>query len=202
MKKISTILMGILMVCAFSIPANAALIGHAYNDTGDTSRTWDTETGLEWLDLTLTIGMSYVDAVAYGASLGFRHAIHSEVSTLYDHAGWDGVSSVYTIPNHAMATTLLNLMGDTGHAPSGYDGAAGWIDYTAVNALHFKFTRGVTYNSGMAKVDAFGIFPKATAQGNGTGNYLVRPVPEPTTLLLLGSGLIGLAGFRRKNKKT
>ena len=37
-----------------------------------------------------------------------------------------------------------------------------------------------------------------TGGGTGGGNTMANPVPAP--ILLLGTGLVGLAGFRRKKK--
>lgn len=46
------------------------------------------------------------------------------------------------------------------------------------------------------------MFLPAIALADPNGNGTVNPIPEPTTMLLFGSGLIGLAGFRRRFKKS
>lgn len=51
---------------------------------------------------------------------------------------------------------------------------------------------------------AQGIFnsydPNAFNLVGSSGGIPTEPIPEPTTMFLLGSGLVGLAGFRRKKK--
>lgn len=75
----------ILAAGLISTQANAAFIATDLKDKGDALATLDTETGIEWLDLTLTKGMSInavLNSIANGSLKGWRLPTASEVENL------------------------------------------------------------------------------------------------------------------------
>ena len=121
MKRIlicAALLLGVTNANASLISANDAVYGAG-------SITQDSDTGLEWLDLTISRGFSY-NAVLNGVgnsflANGFAVATLSQVEVLLVNADWNGVddSAVNAgIAAHlATVTTLINLLGTVGTSP-------------------------------------------------------------------------------------
>jgi hypothetical protein len=73
------------MVFLLVLPASAALVEQDLSAPGDALLTLDDVSGLRWLDLSETVGLSMDDIVADvggWSSMGFRHATAAEVCDL------------------------------------------------------------------------------------------------------------------------
>ncbi len=179
--------------------AGAALVEGDLAVPADGLITLDTGTGLEWLDLTATLGMSYngAEASSFVTSDGFRHATQAEVQVLFLTAGFLTVDNMNNPANNPAATLLLDLVGCTQFCGTINATGRGFAD----NVSPGFTTRPNYHTSGLGAGAA--VLSLASADFDlldaTSGNFLVRAasLPEPSTALLIGLGLVVAAGRRR-----
>ncbi len=197
-----------LALGAVSTGAGAALVSTDWQAAGDNLITEDTATGLQWLDLSETYGLSYEFVSsqfgAGGQFEGFRYATQDEVVALWANFGIDlsagaPTSMNGTDPAVEMAADLLGntwctyACFDYPHGVSGITSATSGAAHYAMGAYQtdFGFTTYETADSQLVSDSLTNIEPY--------GSYLVfgAQVPVPAALWLFGSGL-ALFGFVRR----
>jgi len=203
-------LLGAVAIFIVSLSSNASLL-----DNGNT--TIDTGTGLEWLDITLTVGQSYNDVLAssFVTTDGYQYATEAEVEQLFTNAGGTPTPGPAYLPsNIAPAQLLLDLMGCTSYLigvpcdGAGEDWApAMWgssSEYIALIDDRWNLPEYIVPggHAGVLTTRSFIHGDDSTSYRADVGSFLVRTsaIPIPAAVWLFGSGLLGLVGMARRKK--
>ena len=198
-KKILMIIS--IILTSFSVNTKATLI-----DIDNYTR--DTDTALEWLDLTETVGLTYNEVQAQimaGEELdGWRYADAAELISLIDSAGGDGVygginmGNQWSADNNGVVSNLLEHWGDSMgnnymHVITDFNGLQTSLFYDSPDhdlASEQDYIYIGLHND---------ISPNM--KGSSFGHALVReslPIPEPTMLFLITAGLTLIAFTMKK----
>jgi hypothetical protein len=187
-----------LLVTGLSI--KAGLIQTNTTSFGPDSLTVDTLTGLGWLNLSNSVGLSYqqvlADTQAGGIFSGFRFATDQEVMTLFISVGISGAGDYSG--SDPLLQYCLSLVGATSFQ-DGHPEAIGISGTTKsggqyVPEIDFLYVSGIpTY-----RVSATDLVYGGNTSFATVGSWLVTEVPEPTIYTLTVIGLVGLAFFKRR----
>lgn len=207
MNRLQSATASVALVLSTSV--NAAIVDHGHYTT-------DTASGLDWLDLTETISMTYNEVVAQlgpgGALEGWRYASESEIGGFLDAFGGDSTyyDSGWSPQNNGLFDVVAPLWGDTYCAQEGCtpgDGLSRFI-HNAVFSSSQNVMTGKLYDlvaHSLSDTEDFVKTSEVTIGYNQSHQYVasalvrdVSPVPVPAAVWLFGTGLLGLIGVTRR----
>ncbi len=206
----------ILVVLLFlSMTANAALVSLDWKSVGDGALTYDDNSGLWWLDLTETAGMSYSqvssELVAGGSLEGWRYATLTEAQNIYAQFGLSpGADTSLPIEDFRAAIATMNsylgdLLSPFSDAYSGSWGITGTEWDVSYPDWHIMLEAYTNQSGAGAVLDLGNFAADLDMSWEYAGSFLVRDdnpvsaVPLPAALALFPAGLFvfGWAGAGR-----
>ena len=128
---------------------------------GDGLLTYDSATGLEWLDLSYTTDRSYNDVAGQlqpgGEFDGFRYASIAEITNLWDHLGGVRPYSGASIENRDLFDIVAELLGEAVNC--GVLRCIRWVSADTYPSSLFDARWVARSNSGANIFDSFWAFP-------------------------------------------
>ena len=202
----------LLLILLTSATSQAALIKMDWEGTPsiDTDLTLDTETQLEWLDMSFTVGRSVnqVQVLLNDYLKGFRLANYYEFSELMDNAGI--VKSGFypkDVGEGENMATLFDLFGKTSfHIIEArlYDSKVfypqGQIISWHLALISDQISTAAYRMPATDDYDAHPFYVGTFLVRNSTPTNDPFPIPEPSTLALLLAGLVPLGFYCSKVK--
>jgi hypothetical protein len=159
----------IVMAGLMSLGANASLVPTDWKAANDGKATLDTQTGIEWLDLSVTDGLTIgqVKSLLSTTYAGWRLPTQEEVLTMLSHAmtmfSYSQISSTVQLGTSGIpqsAEQFVNLFGETHKeanrrgAYGRYETATGRVPVAGVDIFYGANQRTITYTTIDASGDA------------------------------------------------
>jgi len=200
--------------------AQAATVSHPAEIVDNGTYITDNSTGLQWYkfradqsaygvftDPNSTVGMKFSDVISPSSvfsQAGWKPATIDQVAALWLRFGWSGVkyrTGPNPNPDSGLTDAVGGFLGYTYGFDYGYSGAFRDVIGLAVDT---SAASGLVQAELMiSDRDHDYLYLNNTINSSdyswfGTGTYLVREVPLPSTLCLLGVGLVALGVARKR----
>ncbi len=218
MRKIFTLFLSIALYCLFTpgTGLTATYIVEAQN-IGDGYYHWHNGPGKEWRGSDSYINVSYPSSYSGYEDTGYSQYDLSGApdSSLIDSVSLNLNLSLKDVYCYGFIRYLPNATGANGHASQRLNGTQtvgtistaseiGWLSFDVTDLIKTDLENGLSWApfSFHASHSGYTGYRFKSAE-SGDASYLeftYTPVPVPGAVWLLGSGLIGLAAFRKRRQ--